>query len=190
MSGAAGDQPPIIAGGTLNLQKDPPGGPYDIGMHTISNGGTILDDVAPSNGDFSNTDYYATVTTDADGQALVEFLTSSNTATRHFAIRVEDQGGNRGALQIQANLFSRTTPPTTLPTFVTPTKGITTPQTLPPTPFPTPLPTLSENPTPSITISVPATTEPVATTKTPSVPVPVGVVIGAVLLSIIGMRKK
>jgi len=116
MSGAPGDQPPVIAGGTFNLQKDPVGGPYTIGMHVTSNGKTIIDDVAPSNGQFSNTDYYATITTDANGQGTVEFLTSSNTAAQHFAIRVEDQGGNSpGTYQATANLFPRTTPPTPSP---------------------------------------------------------------------------
>ena len=133
MSGAAGDQPPVISGGTLNLQKDPPGGPYVIGMHQISGGGTILDDVAPSYGDFSNTNYYAQITTDGDGQALVEFRTSSNTGVQHYAIKVEDQGGNPGKLQIQANLYPRTTPQTT----VIPTTIVTTPTPQPPTPVPT-----------------------------------------------------
>lgn len=184
MSGAVGDQSPVIAGGTLNLQKDPPGGPYIIGMHTTSSGGTILDNVAPSSGDFSNTDYYATVTTDANGQALVEFLTSSNTATQHFAIKVEDQGGNPGQLQVRANLFPRTTPPTSvIPTI------IITPATSAPTPLPTTIVTLSENPTVlPATIPVSVTTEPVVT-KTPSVPLSAGIVIGALLLSLIVLRK-
>jgi hypothetical protein len=187
MSGAAGDQPPVIAGGTLNLQKDPPGGPYEIGMHPTSSGGTILDDVAPSNGDFSNTDYYATVTTDADGQALVEFLTSSNTATRHFAIKVEDLGGNPGQLQVQANLFARTTPPTS----VIPTAIVTTQITTLQTPLPTPLPSLAENPAVvPTTISVPITTGPVTQTRTPLGPIPIGIVIGAVVICLIGFRKK
>ena len=47
----------------------------------------------------------------ATGRRLVEFLTSSNTATQHFAIKVEDQGGNPGQLQVQANLFPRTYAP-------------------------------------------------------------------------------
>jgi hypothetical protein len=177
MSGAAGDQPPVISGGTLNLQKDPPGGPYDIGMHQISSGGTILDDVAPSFGDFSNTNYYAQITTDGDGQALVEFRTSSNTGVQHYAIKVEDQGGNPGKLQIQANLYPRTTPPTT----VIPTTIVTTPATLPPTPTETP----TTIPPVIITVTPPPTTVP-----TPSVPVPVGIAIGAVFLCLLAWGRR
>lgn len=180
LSGKPGDQPPIIAGATLNLEKDPPGGPYVIGMHTISTGGTILDDVAPSYGDYSNTDYYATVTTDANGQATVEFLTSSNTATQHFAIKVEDQGGNPGQLQIQANLFPRTTPPTPVPTTVaTIVPTATTPSPLSTVNITTPSPVL-------VTVTPLATT----LTETPRVALPVGIAIGAVVLCLVGWRRK
>jgi len=181
MSGAPGDQPPVIAGGTLNLQKDPPEGPFVIGMHTISSGGTILDDVAPSYGDFSNTNYYAVITTDGDGLATVEFLTSSNTATRHFAIKVEDQGGNPGKLQVQANLFPRTTPPTpVIPPVITAIE--TTATTL----SPTPAGTVTTLPPVAVTMMPVAT----ATTETPRAPLPVSVVIGAVFLSLLGWRRK
>lgn len=183
LSGAPGDQPPIIAGGTLNLQKDPPGGPYLIGMHTISSGGTILDDVAPSYRDFSNTDYYATVATDGNGQALVEFLTSSNTATQHFAIKVEDQGGNPGQLQVQANLFPRTVPPTTvIPSRYATVATTATTTTLPPTPNET----ITTLPPIIITVTPLAT----VTTGTPRAALPVGIVIGAVSLCLLGLRRK
>jgi hypothetical protein len=94
LSGSPGDQPPVIAGGQSNIQQDPPGGPYTIGNYAIGNGNgrTILDDVAPSTPDMSNTNYYALVTTDQDGRAVVAFQTSSSTATRTFPIKVESPG--------------------------------------------------------------------------------------------------
>ncbi|HUH78432.1 MAG TPA: hypothetical protein VLY83_00905 [Methanoregula sp.] len=177
MSGAPGDQPPIIAGGTFNLQKDPPGGPYVIGMHTISTGGTILDDVAPSNDGFSNTDYYAEITTDANGQGTVEFRTSSNTAAQNFRIKVEDQGGNPGQLQVTASL-----PPTLPSPAATPAPFVTA--------IPLPQPTITivppaALPTTTITPAAPATAGTTApapsATLTPPSPVPVGIGILAVL---------
>jgi hypothetical protein len=54
------------------------------------NGRTILDDVAPSTPDMSNTNYFALVTTDQEGRAIVAFQTSSGTATRSFSIKVEN----------------------------------------------------------------------------------------------------
>ena len=94
LSGSPGDQPPVIAGGQSGIQQDPPGGPYTIGNYAIGNGNgrTILDDVAPSTPEMSNTNYYALVTTDRDGRAVVAFQTSSSTATRTFPIKVESPG--------------------------------------------------------------------------------------------------
>jgi hypothetical protein len=92
LTGNAGDQPPVIVGGQSGIRKDPPGGPYAIGMYAFNNGNgrTILDDVAPSTPDMSNTNYFALVTTDQEGRAIVAFQTSSGTATRSFSIKVEN----------------------------------------------------------------------------------------------------
>ena len=94
LTGSPGDQPPVIVGGQSAIQKDPPGGPYSIGNYAFGNGNgrTILDDVAPSTPDMSNTNYYALVTTDRDGRAIVAFQTSTSTATRTFSIKVENPG--------------------------------------------------------------------------------------------------
>jgi len=81
MSGEAGDQPPIIVAGQVDVAQDPPGGPYVIGSHPISGGGTILGDVPPDSSVTSATSYYAEVTTDASGYGVVLFRTSSATAT-------------------------------------------------------------------------------------------------------------
>ena len=173
MSGSPGDQPPIIAGGTFNLQKDPPGGPYVIGMHTISTGGTILDDVAPSNDGFSNTDYYAEITTDANGQGTVELRTSSNTAAQNFRIKVEDQGGNPGALQVTASLPPTMPSPvaTPAPEFTTVTLPQTVTTTVPPTATSTPAITLATTVPPSAETTPAGSPEesPVRNTPVPAV---------------------
>jgi len=165
LSGAPGDRPPIILE-TLNVQKDPSDGPYVIGMHTISGGGTILDDVTPSTPGAPATDYYALVTTDANGQAIVEFSTSSNTATRRFAIKVEDQGGNPGQLQVSSQLYPRTAPPTTVPTTI--------PTTIPLPVFTTTLPSAVPS-TPPVTILM--TTTPHLPPTLPTIPTPLPVAI-------------
>lgn len=92
MTGTPGDQPPVIVAFQSDVQLDPPEGPYTIGSYMFNNGNgrTIQEDVAPSTPDISNTRYYALVTTDADGRAVVTFQTSSATATRTFSIKVEN----------------------------------------------------------------------------------------------------
>jgi hypothetical protein len=88
MSGEPGDQPPVILGNQMNVVQDPSEGPYVIGSYRYNNGNgrTILDDVAPSSSTTSNTRYYAQVTTDIDGVAIVGFRTSSATADKKFSI--------------------------------------------------------------------------------------------------------
>ncbi|MFA6225666.1 MAG: hypothetical protein WC620_05660 [Methanoregula sp.] len=131
LSGEPGDQPPILLANQANIEKDPPEGPYVIGSYQFNNGNgrTIIDDVAPSTASMSNTQYYARVTTDTDGKAIVAFQTSSNTAMRTFSVKVEntqsaakenilvqrgDVGVKRGSVVIDtiATLPVRTTPPT------------------------------------------------------------------------------
>lgn len=92
MTGMPGDQPPVIVAFQSGIQKDPSEGPYPIGSYVINNGNgrTIRDDIAPSTPEMSNTNYYALVTTDANGRAVVAFQTSSGTATRTFSIKVEN----------------------------------------------------------------------------------------------------
>jgi hypothetical protein len=92
MTGKPGDQPPVIVAFQSGIQKNPPEGPYLIGSYVINNGNgrTIRDDIAPSTPEISNTDYYALVTTDADGHAVVAFQTSSGTAIKTFSVKVEN----------------------------------------------------------------------------------------------------
>lgn len=92
LSGEAGDQPPIVVPNQGNVEQDPESGPYTIGSYRYYNGGgrTILDDVAPSSSLMPNTSYYALVTTDESGQAVVAFGTSMNTAMISYSVRVEN----------------------------------------------------------------------------------------------------
>ena len=156
MTGKPYDQPPVIADYTMGVTKDPVGGPYPIGSYQYNNGNgrTIRDDIAPSTPEMSNTQYYALVTTDSAGVAIVEFQTSIYTGLRSYSVKVENpQSVDRDNLLVQIKVFSRkppatlqivtqvvtvtTTPePTTVPTLLPET---TIPQTT--TPIPTPMPT-------------------------------------------------
>jgi len=154
MSGEPGDQPPVIVESQENIEKDPPGGPYVIGSYRINNGGgrTILDDVAPSTPSMSCTEYYAQVTTDKNGRAIVAFQTSANTAMRTFSVKVEnaqsvakdnilvqrwDSGVKRETLVIDT--VATPTVLTTVPTPAPPSPPVTVPP-LPATPLPLPSP--------------------------------------------------
>jgi hypothetical protein len=111
MSGESGDQPPIIVAGQVDVVQDPFGGPYVIGNHPISGGGTILGDVPPSSSVTSATSYYAEVTTDASGYGVVLFRTSSATATgQQFHIVAQNPADLGEDVQV---VFG---PPPTVPT--------------------------------------------------------------------------
>ena len=156
MTGKPYDQPPVITDNTIGVVKDPVGGPYPIGSYKYNNGNgrTIRDDIAPSTPEMSNTQYYALVTTDSAGVAIVEFQTSVYTGLRSYSVKVENQQSiDRDNLQVQIQVFSRK-PPATLQIItqvvtVTTTPEPTTAPTLPPestiprttTPIPTPVPT-------------------------------------------------
>lgn len=164
MTGEQYDQPPVIAGGQAVIETDPEGGPYTIGSYRYNNGGglTILDDIAPSTATMSNTNYYAQVTTDETGQAVVEFQTSVNTGLRSYSVkvenphapesenfRVEEKGYSRGGA-------SRPMVNTPIPTVTIPVLATTLPTTIS-----TPAPTLP------VVTSIPATT-PQPAKKTPA----------------------
>ncbi|MCK9631385.1 MAG: hypothetical protein M0R30_07050 [Methanoregula sp.] len=166
MTGEQYDQPPVIAGGQADIEKDPEGGPYTIGSYQYNNGGgrTILDDVAPASADMSNTNYYAQVTTDEKGQAIVEFRTSVYTAIRSYSVKVENpQAPEKDNFLVEQKTYSRSA---SKPMINTPATTITT---IPPqptfTPSPTPTPTLPPEALPVVT-AVPTTT-PVPTKKAP-----------------------
>ncbi|MCX6689234.1 MAG: hypothetical protein NTZ39_06055, partial [Methanoregula sp.] len=92
LSGNPGDQPPVIVSYQVPVTQDPPDGPYTIGSYAYYNGGgrTILDDVAPSSPSMPNTSYYAQVSTDSNGQAVVALRTSSNTAAQKYTVKVQN----------------------------------------------------------------------------------------------------
>jgi hypothetical protein len=155
MTGKPGDQPPVIIAYQSGIRQDPPDGPYTIGQYAFNNGNgrTILDDIAPSTPEMSNTNYYALVTTDADGRAVVAFQTSSGTATRTFSIKVENpQSAAKNNILIERGLPVRV-PTTSAPEF---------PAFLPATPAPAVTSTASPAPTTIVftIIPVPIRTSP------------------------------
>jgi len=163
MSGAPGDQPPVLLAGQEGIARDPAGGPYAIGSHVVAGGGTIRGDVpkSPSGG----TGYYALVTTDVGGLRTVIWATSQDTATGQYDIRVEGgPAGNpeydetsvtvtRGTLTVKVETVTST--PAGQPVQVT--TAVTTPQvmvtsiptTAAPSPTLTPIPVSTPPPTPA-----------------------------------------
>jgi hypothetical protein len=153
MSGEQYDQPPVIADGQAGVAKDPPGGPYTIGSYQYNNGNgrTILDDVAPASGAMSNTNYYALVTTNTAGTAVVEFQTSVYTGLRSYSVKVENKESvDRDSVRFAITVFPRRaatmaiiTPAKTpeqrvvtriVTVYVTATPPPETPATIPPAP--------------------------------------------------------
>jgi hypothetical protein len=148
MTGKPGDQPPIIIAYQSGIQQDPSGGPYTIGQYAFNNGNgrTILDDIAPSTPEMSNTNYYALVTTGTDGRAVVAFQISSGTATRTFSIKVENlQSAAKDNILIERGLPVRV-PTTSAPEF---------PTFLPTTPAPAVTSTASPVPTTIVLTIIP-----------------------------------
>lgn len=186
MSGEPGDQPPVLVAYQAKIEKDPPGGPYVIGSYKYNNGGgrTIIDDVAPSTASMSNTQYYGLVTTDNNGQAVVAFQTSSNTALRTYSVKVENpQSVAKNNIQVQRGTE-------------TVNRGSVGFDTVPTTPVPTSepttvIPTITEIPSPLPTTTVPTLTPipTMTTTMTPRVPMEIGVSIVAMGALILGYRK-
>jgi len=161
MTGKQYDQPPVIAGGQSVIEKDPEGGPYTIGSYQYNNGGgrTILDEVAPASADMSNTNYYAKVTTDETGQAVVEFRTSVYTATRSYSVKVENpQAPEKDNFLVEQKTYSRSV---SRPMINTPAATVTI---IPPQPA------VTASPVPTLTL--PLETLPVVTTVPTTTPVP------------------
>jgi len=159
MSGKPGDQPPVVLANQLRVEQDPSEGPYTIGSYAYYNGNsrTILEDVAASTPERSNTSYYGKVTTGADGRAVVTFLTSSATATRSFSVKTENPAspGSSNTL-VEETIYSRTTPATPRST-----PAIT--ETPPPQKTQEPLPAVTLSPAiipPSTTIPAPTRSDP------------------------------
>lgn len=184
MTGKPYDQPPIIADYTMGVTKDPVGGPYPIGSYKYNNGNgrTIRDDIAPSTPEMSNTQYYALVTTDSQGVAIVEFRTSIYTGLRSYSVKVENQQSvDRDNLLVQIQVFSRK-PPATLQ-IVTQVVTVTT----------TPEPTTASTPLPETTI--PRTTTPMPTpvpteTTRPRVPLESGLCLAAIGMAVIIVTRR
>ncbi len=158
MTGATGDQPPVVQVSIEGVAQDPAGGPYTIGSYAFRNGNgrTIQQDVAPSTPQVQNTRYYARVTMDNAGRAFIGFQTSSATAPKTFSIRIENADSyneesvsvEKGSVSIEAGgqktvqpapVVTLSTPETSIP--ITPSNSPTPPTTATTTPKPTPLET-------------------------------------------------
>ncbi len=89
MSGASGDQPPLMQYGQSNVFQDPEGGPYLIGEYQYNGGGygTIRSDVPP--GPYEGVRYYARVVTDNEGLCELRFQTSEATKEETYEIYAE-----------------------------------------------------------------------------------------------------
>jgi hypothetical protein len=191
MTGEPGDQPPIIVAGQVDVVQDPAGGPYVIGNHPISGGGTILGDVPPDSSVTSATSYYAEVTTDASGYGVVLFRTSSATATQQFHIVAknpadpgEDVGVSLGLPPTPAPVRTPMMPlplPTTMRTPFMPPPTMTAPVTpVPPTPVTTPVPLITPQPMET----------PTETTPMQEIPLPAIIGIAAAGIGILWTGRK
>jgi hypothetical protein len=157
MTGATGEQPPVVQASIEGVAQDPAGGPYTIGSYAFRNGNgrTIQQDVAPSTPQVPNTRYYARVTTDNAGRAFIGFQTSPATAPKTFSIRIENadtyteesMSVGKGSVSIEADT-QKTVQPTSVVTLSMPETSIpmtpspsATPTTAPATPKPAPLET-------------------------------------------------
>jgi hypothetical protein len=186
MTGEPYDQPPYISDNTMNVMKDPDGGPYTIGSYQYSNGGgrTIRDEVAASTADMPSTNYYALVTTDADGRALVQFQTSTNTALRSYSVKAENpQSIERDNLRIEVAVYSRKAPG---PMIITPTA---VPVTVTITAMPTSVPVTVITTGPEIVSSVPTTSPPPTPVPTRQTSVETGIAIISVSAGLILLRR-
>ena len=200
MSGEAGDQPPIIVAGQVDVVQDPAGGPYTIGNHPISGGGTLRGDVPPDSSITVATAYYAEVTTDASGYGVVLFQTNHNTATgQQFHIVAENPANPGEDVQvvlggIPGPTGSRDRPggegapldgiPTQAPTPMIPLPIPMTMETrfipLPATTVPAPVIPATVVPTTAPTISPQPMETPTETTPPQMVPLPAIIGIAAV----------
>lgn len=187
LSGEAGDQPPVVVANQGNVEQDSEGGPYMIGSYQYYNGNgrTILDDVAPSSSLLPNTSYYALVTTDSSGEAVVAFGTSMNTASRSYSVRVENPTSvNNETLLVQRGDTKVTKGSVSIEAATTrPTKTITTTA-------PTTLATLTPSPAPTLPETTAVTVPVTAATTTRTVPVEPLLVIIAVGTALCAARHR
>ncbi len=175
----------MVVANQWNVQQDPENGPYTIGSYRYYNGGgrTILDDVAPSSSLLPKTSYYALVTTDASGQAVVAFGTSMNTALRSYSVRVENPTSvNNETLLVQRGDTTVTRGSISIEAIDTrPTKPIVPPTTIP---------TLTQSPVPTSPETTVVTVPVTAATTTPMVPVETAIVIIALGAALCAARHR
>jgi hypothetical protein len=173
MTGEPGDQPPVIPPGQVDVTQDPAGGPYAIGSHPISGGGTIRDDVPPDSSTTAATSYYAQVKTDASGHGVVLFQTSSATATgQQFHIVAQNPADLGEEVQVFLGGIPTTAPTPVMPLPLPPFMET---QTLPVTTTRVPV-TVTHPPPPTVSTTIPLMTpspEKTATETTPGQEIPI-----------------
>jgi len=96
MTGATGDQPPMILTVQDGTKQDDPAGPYEIGKYQYEGGAgkTVKQDV-PDDPDYHGTKCYALVKLNSSGTRTVEFKTTKDTKDKKYTVRVERKSGNQ-----------------------------------------------------------------------------------------------
>jgi PGF-CTERM protein len=96
MSGASGDQPPMILTLQDGISQDDIAGPYEIGKYQYEGGAgkSIRNDV-PDDPTYRGTKCYAMAKLNSSGTRTVEFKTTKDTKDKKYTIRVERKSGNQ-----------------------------------------------------------------------------------------------
>jgi len=96
MTGASGDQPPMILTAQAGVAQDDAAGPYEIGKYQYEGGaGKSVKQDVPDDPDYHGTKCYAQVTLNTSGTRTVEFKTTKDTKDKKYTVRVERKSGNQ-----------------------------------------------------------------------------------------------
>jgi trimeric autotransporter adhesin len=96
MTGASGDQPPMILTAQDGAKQDDPAGPYEIGKYQYEGGaGKSVKQDVPDDPDYHGTKCYAQVKLNSSGTRTVEFKTTKDTKDKKYTVRVERKSGNQ-----------------------------------------------------------------------------------------------
>jgi PGF-CTERM protein len=96
MTGATGDQPPMILTAQDGTKQDDPAGPYEIGKYQYEGGaGKSVKQDVPDDPDYHGTKCYAQVKLNSSGTRTVEFKTTKDTKDKKYTVRVERKSGNQ-----------------------------------------------------------------------------------------------
>jgi hypothetical protein len=96
MTGATGDQPPMILTTQDGTKQDDPAGPYEIGKYQYEGGaGKSVKQDVPDDPDYHGTKAYAQVKLNSSGTRTVEFKTTKDTKDKKYTVRVERKSGTQ-----------------------------------------------------------------------------------------------